>query len=707
MIDTLNIALRYLENGYTPLYVPLGSKAAKTPKWSTLQQTRERIHRDFSRPCNIGIRLGDRLDDGTTLIGIDVDLDDAPLLRVVERALGVTVSVKKGAKGATFLVRTDHPQRTRGINLRRRGGKTHAIDVLATGSQTIMPPSIHSKTGEPYHWVSGPALHELPIMDVPYVSPWVLAEIEGYCHDPADKVVALNDMEWCGVGGGGNTHETCHVAVASMVARKFPDEYILKRVERAKREACETAGAAYDWSDAEKVIGEWISSSHAKKFGTYSEDLVRSHGIYAEAYLAKGSLEFRYDRRRNCWYVFSDTHWKRDQDHVVRHSVEQFLPPNLRNRGFVEGVVRSLQDRPECAAPVWDADPSLLATPGGTVELRNGTMRDPRAEDYISRCTSVAPDFDKEPSIWLRCQMDWHGDEKVELDYHQKLAGLFLSGETNDHILPLWIGFGGNGKSKTTDTCKRILADYAGTAMETTFKDTRFSQHPEELAMLEGLRLVLCAELDGGWNESRIKQVTGGEEISAAFKYGPNFTYRPVTKLLATSNGEPRLKTVNKAMERRFHVCRFDRDIKDPDLQLGEKLKAEDGAILAWMIRGAQSYYDEGLKRSPAVIATTRDYLHSMNFIAQFVDDCCELGPDPHYRVAQRELYDLYRNYLIAKGRRAIPDMEAVPATLREMGIEKMRKVVVKGGQPVHAYLGIRILPSAREEFSGVIMGDF
>jgi putative DNA primase/helicase len=691
MESCLDIALALYERGFTPLWIPLGSKAAKSPGWQSLEQSPERIAREFGRQCNIGVRLGDVLADESTLIGIDVDLDDGPLLRVVGKAIGQPVPVKHGKKGATFIVRMTEPQRTRGIYLRREGKKKRAIDLLGIGSQTVAPPSIHPDTNLPYRWIAGTPLHQSDILDVALVEPSVIAEIEGYCQNPDDKIVALNDMEWHGIGGGGNTHETCHVATASMIARGWTDEQVYARIAREKREACEAAGQPYHWPDEKKTINEWIASAHAKKFDNAGDGTARSHGAYADAFLEQAQPNIRYDWVRSCWYMFNGSHWQADQDPAVRHAIEQFLPLPLRNRGWVEGIAKSLRDKPELAAPVsWDADPSLLATPSGTVELKTGLVRPAQPNDLISRCTNVGPDSALDPTLWLNCMNDWVGEDQAEHNYHQDLAGYLLTGETREHCLPLWLGSGGNGKSKITETYQYVLGTYGGVATDTAFLDTRYRAHSEEIAMLMGYRFVLYSEVDGGWNEGRIKQVTGGESISASFKFGRTFTYTPVFKLIATSNKEPSLRSVGRAMVRRFHVYRFESVIENVDRRLGEKLRDEAPAILAWMIQGAVRYYRDGLKRSPAVEAATKAYLLGTDHIGQWLEDRAELGP-PSFRVNRMRAYQDMCTYLEGNGRRYMPDMQTFIRALEERGVVAKRAVVEAGKNPEHSLIGIRL----------------
>ena len=48
----------------------------------------------------------------------------------------------------------------------------------------------------------------------------------------------------------------------------------------------------------------------------------------------------------------------------------------------------------------FDRDPWLLNTPGGTVELKTGHMRQHRREDYITKITTVSPDGKADCPLW-------------------------------------------------------------------------------------------------------------------------------------------------------------------------------------------------------------------------------------------------------------------------------------------------------------------
>src|SRR4029453_4215088 len=105
--------------------------------------------------------------------------------------------------------------------------------------------------------------------------------------------------------------------------------------------------------------------------------------------------------------------------------------------------------------------------------------------------------------------------------------------DTREHALIFVFGSGGNGKSVFLNTVSGILGDYAVTAAMDTFTASKSDKHPTDLAMLRGARLVTASETEEGkpWAEARIKQMPGGDPISARFMRQDFFTFRPQFKL--------------------------------------------------------------------------------------------------------------------------------------------------------------------------------
>jgi len=696
MSEMLSTALSLLDKGYVPLRLDPDSKAAREPGWSVDFPTVDTLGRAFARPSNLGVRCGDLHENGTCLIALDVDLEEHELIRCVERALGNThIPVKKGKKGATYIFRLDREHKSTKIKWTRDKKTVDAIDILCKGAQTVVPPSDHPDTKLPYQYIAGTKLEDTPYDTLPVYSPSVIDEIRGFCKNPDDPIYALNDMVWAGVGGGGNTHDTCVRAVASMVARKWTDQDIQERVHRAKREACEVAGMAYNWPESQKVIQGWIDSAREKNFDQPNGKRQRlSHGVLADSFVPQARDHFRFDRDRGCWFFFDGTCWREKSDYRLRHAVDLHLSDELRNSPMISGIERSLRDRPDFSMGQndWDPDFDLFNAQEGTVELKTGIIRPQRPGDLITRCSAVSPADSYDGSLWVSKLPEWFGDDPVELRYIQKLAGLFLIGGNPEACLPVWLGPGGDGKSVISNTLRYIMGDYARTSTDTAFLEGRHSQHHEEIAWLKGARLVLVNEINGSlaWNDARIKSVTGGESQSASFKGGHLFEFRPEFKLLITGNEAPSLRSVGPEFRRRFHILKFTRGVAAPDPSLTEKLKAEAGAILRWMIEGAMLYYQEGLEPSPAVKAATAEYFEENDAIQQWLDESTEAGPE--FRVKADCAYANYRAWAANQGFRFPLTRPKFTSKLKAKGIICKTGSIEGEANSVRCYFGIKVV---------------
>jgi putative DNA primase/helicase len=290
----------------------------------------------------------------------------------------------------------------------------------------------------------------------------------------------------------------------------------------------------------------------------------------------------------------------------------------------VEKLARS--DRVHAAVTEqWDADPWLLATPQGTVDLRSGDTRPARRSDYLTKRTTVAPSG--ECPQWLDfLEKITDGDGEL-MDFMQRMAGYALTGITREHALFFLYGTGSNGKGTFLNALTGILGDYAAVASIDTFIATPTEKHSTDLAMLRGARLVTAQETEEGrrWAEAKLKALTGGDPITARFMRQDNFTYLPQFKLAIAGNHRPGLRNIDPAIRRRFHLIPFMRTFAadEIDRELPEKLRAEWPGILAWMIEGCQHWQKIGLKPPACVQAATEEYFDAEDAIQRWIDDCC------------------------------------------------------------------------------------
>ena len=347
--------------------------------------------------------------------------------------------------------------------------------------------------------------------------------------------------------------------------------------------------------------------------------------------------DLRHVQAWGVWLGWDGSRWRRDEtlsvfDKVRRNCREaadqcgnKQTAQRIRSAQTVAAVERLARADRRHAATVdqWDADPWLLNTPGGVVDLRTGKTRPAMREDYCTKMTAVAPGG--ECSLWRKVLRDVTAGDKELQDYVQRLLGYILTGVTSEHALFFLYGKGANGKSVVLNTASGLLGDYARVAPIETFIASQNESHPTDLAGLQGARLVSATETEDSrrWAESKLKALTGGDRISARFMRQDFFDYTPQFKLVVSGNHRPGLRNVDEAMRRRMNLVPFSVTIPPAkrDLKLAEKLRAEWGGILQWMIEGCLAWQRVGLAPPRAVSAATESYLAAEDALGRWLDE--------------------------------------------------------------------------------------
>lgn len=321
---------------------------------------------------------------------------------------------------------------------------------------------------------------------------------------------------------------------------------------------------------------------------------------------------------------------------VCREAAAECAKPSvasaIASARTVAAVERLAKSDRRIAATVdqWDADPWLLNTPAGAVDLRSSKScrRLPRA--YFTKSTAVTPG--SQCPLW-REFLNRTTDGSSELQaFLQRMAGYCLTGSTREHALFFLYGTGANGKSVLLNTVSGIMGDYARSAPIETFTASTVERHPTDLASLRGARLVMAVETEEGrrWAESRIKVLTGGDKIAARFMRQDFFEFTPQFKLVIAGNHKPGLRSVDEAIRRRFHLVPFTVTIPpdERDETLTERLKEEWPGILSWMIEGCQDWLQHGLAPPEIVQAATAAYLEAEDAVTAWLEEACERDPN-------------------------------------------------------------------------------
>jgi putative DNA primase/helicase len=436
--------------------------------------------------------------------------------------------------------------------------------------------------------------------------------------------------------------------------------------------------------DAEPVV-----SSDESVWGT--EDAL------ALAFTRRYHRDWRYVATWGRWLVWDGTRWRTEDTlaatdlirSVCRHAALRADNPKIAAKlasssavGGVERLARA--DRRHAATTEeWDADPWLLNTPGGVVDLKTGRKRANDRADRMTKITTATPCG--ECPQWTAFLSDVTGGDGDLQVYLQRMVGYCLTGVTNAHALFFLYGTGANGKSVFANVISTILGDYAATASMDTFVETRGDRHPTDLAGLRGARFVTAIETEQGrrLNESKVKAITGGDKISARFMRQDFFEYTPQFKPVIVGNHKPAIRNIDEAMKRRMHMIPFTVTIPPErrDGRLTEKLLAERDGILAWAVTGCLAWQREGLKPPASVVSATEEYFESEDALGRWLDERCVRTANAKSLTA--ELFTDWKQWAETSGE-FIGSQRRFSDLLITRGLEKWRNSVgVRGFQGI------------------------
>jgi putative DNA primase/helicase len=376
------------------------------------------------------------------------------------------------------------------------------------------------------------------------------------------------------------------------------------------------------------------------------------------------------------WHYWDGTRWAED-DHghakravteVLREALAQAvdLDPDARDKliadvrkcetangiGGVLDLAAALTPFAHVVADL-DADPYLLNTANGTLDLRTLTLRPHDPAERCTRVTRAAYDPGATSDTWTQFLARVLPDEAVR-GYLQRLAGLALLGRVTDHVFPIATGTGANGKGTTYNALLWAFGDYGHAAEADLFMASKSNPNSASPALmgLRGRRLVVVSETerDQRLAVALMKNLTGGDPVTARPLYGRPVTFSPSHTSLMVTNHLPKVTGDDPAAWRRIRVIPFDVVIPQAEwnVHLGEQLELDADAVLAWAVDGYRQYAVSGLAEPETVLRATGDYRQASDAVARFIAECCYLNP--HMFATTADLFERWVRWAIEDG---------------------------------------------------------
>lgn len=176
------IGVRLIERGYAAVPIMPGTKEPgvlrKNGKWVHLPRWQERYQR--RQPSEIELACWSRGDAGVGVVGghggmvaFDIDTDD-PAIRAALDVILPKSSVRKiGRRGETLFYYAPKIANSKRWLI---NGKV-VLELIGPGRQTVLPPTIHPDTQQPYRWSGIEGLDALKPCELPKLPDDIVAQI--------------------------------------------------------------------------------------------------------------------------------------------------------------------------------------------------------------------------------------------------------------------------------------------------------------------------------------------------------------------------------------------------------------------------------------------------------------------------------------------------------------------------------------------------
>jgi putative DNA primase/helicase len=480
-----------------------------------------------------------------------------------------------------------------------------------------------------------------------------------------------------------------------------------------------------------------VSANYDQEFmesHTYQEELQRLNGAAhttagfhltdlgnGERLVARYGQNLRYCNPWRKWLTWDGTRWQLDNSQQVKQwardtvraiyaepseaesKKERYALAAHAMKSEQEARLNAMTNLAQMDVPIlpeqFDADPWLLNVANGTLDLRTGTLRPHNSADYITKCIPIAYNADAACPLWEQFLASIMAGNDDVIDFLWKATGYSLTGDVREDCLFLLYGTGANGKSTFLTILRALLADYGKQAAFSTFLHKDNDPVRNDIADLQGARLVVASEVDEGkrLSTSVVKHLTGQDKVKARFLFAENFEYAPQFKLWLATNYKPVIRGTDHAIWRRIRLIPFTQKFVDAeedgapgvfvkDDTIRDKLLAELPGILAWAVRGCLAWQEEKLPMPETVKIATEGYRNEMDVVGAFMEECCEV--EERANVLTASLFDAYVAWCKRSGEE--------PSSKKAFGIRMEERGFTpgKGTAGIRIWKGLRLAPT-------------
>lgn len=350
---------------------------------------------------------------------------------------------------------------------------------------------------------------------------------------------------------------------------------------------------------------------------------------FVPAYLARAIMQkFHYVTRESDEMIFlyhpdkgiytpnGEAHIKRETEKTLG----KYLRKNRQNE-VINYILSSTLKRVE------ETPPHLIAMRNGVLDLETKELKPFNPEHFILNSLPVFYDPQADCKVFKKFVSEIVSQEDIPV--LQEVSGYCLWRGYPFHKATMLVGEGANGKSTFLETLRRVLGEEnVSTVPLHDLETNSFAR-----SSLYGKLANIYPDLSDRALRSTgyFKMLSGGDTVSAEFKFRDRFEFKNYAKLIFSCNKVPESPDDTTAFFRRWVIINFPRQFlegdpkTDPNLLAKLTTEEEISGIFNWLLEGLERLLKNGKFSTGKSVEETREqYIRASDPVKAFAMDCIE-----------------------------------------------------------------------------------
>lgn len=431
-------------------------------------------------------------------------------------------------------------------------------------------------------------------------------ENENYQKFPIWMTPIKSDIDFINLGAGDGRNSTLFSYILTLQSNGF-----------SKEEARETIRIINQYVLSEPLLDDELDVVLRDESFKNTEGVFFKSGKFLHNQFAKYIMSEYNVKRINGNLYFYDEYYRPLTKRTAFKIMQTALPDIKQNQKVeVLGYIDSELDGDHPVAGV-----EFIGFRNGIYDIKSGKMIENSPEIVVPN--TIPHDFKVEAySQTVEDSLNaWACGDKQIRSLLEEIIGYTFLRDTRFQISFILTGEKKNGKSTFLDTLVSLLGEQNVVSMDLKELDSNFKTNA-----IFGKLANIGDDISGKNIEdsSVFKKIVSGERLTVDVKFGDMMTFRPYSKLIFSTNNQPRIHDKTGAVGRRLIIIPFDATFDEADSGLRDKLKAPEAIeyLIKLGIQGLERLIkNDQFSQSERANKAKDEYAKHNDSILGFVDE--------------------------------------------------------------------------------------